>query len=124
MKKHVVVIAAAVVFGEAHACSNIRCQRSPDIEGRDALLLSVKLKVVILNRLYERGHLGGDIDLAAHARPGSGLHARRSLDDVDGIHAVETDRGSIAVEREAVAHTVEVHISVLTPDARHVRLPK
>ena len=119
---HVVVVAAAVVAGEAHAPGQIRDQRTAHIEARDALLVGVRLDG---GGGRERGHgrhLGGDIDGAAHTRPGSALDAGRTLDDVDGVHHVEADRRAVAVEREAVAHPVVEHVGVLAADARYVRL--
>ena len=122
MKIHVVVIAAAVVARETHARSHVRCHRTVDIEGRAPLLLAVEFHIERLRVLREGGHLRGDVDLAAHARAGSRLDARRSLDDIDGIDAVEADRGAVSIQGEAVAHSVEEHVGVLAADARYVRL--
>ncbi len=122
MEVHVVVVAAAIVGGEAHARGRIGGQRAAHIEGRAPLLLRVELEVEFAREFIEARHLGGDVDRAAHARPGSTLDARRTLDDVDGIDAVETDRGAVTVQGEAVAHPIEEQVGVLAADAWHVRL--
>ena len=68
MKIHVVVVAAAVVAGETHACSDGRRQRPVQIEGRAPFLLAVELQIECGGISGERGHLGGDVDRAPNAR--------------------------------------------------------